>query len=302
MKFLDKLIESNKLEEFIQMKYNGVAVKDIALHFDVSMPTVYNTFKQINESKQVEPTKAEEQIQESIEGTSTNVLSEKETAYEKLYRNRKFVVGLKKQGKYNVEIARIMGVSDQDVFDFFDKRIKLTSQQIIEIKNHFTNGKTPEFLSEMYGANVETIKKICQQTIVKQENNNEVVEDVTCELDCIGKFYQLIHQIETKTEIVLQDEIKYEKRQQDLLHKLELEDYSDDSVLDFAKQMKEIRQKRRECKDFLQLVSPVTEFLKDETNAKPLKTLANLMGRVNNEAKKMGNRIYFMRTNEHSEE
>ena len=94
------------------------------------------------------------------------------------------------------------------------------------------------------------------------------------------------------------DESKIDKEIQDLLHKIEMEDCTEEESLRIIKRIKELRQERRTCKDYLSLVAPILEFLKDDANAKCLKTLANIAGRVNNKAKQMQNRIYFMRTRE----
>ena len=98
------------------------------------------------------------------------------------------------------------------------------------------------------------------------------------------------------------DESKIDKEIQDLLHKIEMEDCTEEESLKIIKRIKELRQERRTCKDYLTLVAPILEFLKDESNAKCLKTLANIAGRVNNKAKQLNNRIYFMRTREKDDE
>ena len=289
--FIEVLIERGQFGDFINDYAKGFKATQLASKYDVGVATVYRNIDKINQeiAKQKEQAKVEE-------------VKEVQTPYEKLYENRKYVVELKKQGLLNVEIAKIMGVSDQDVFDFFGKRVKLTPEQIREVKGLYDKGKSVDVIAQMYGANVETIKRICKVAVVKVDENTEVADDVMVDLDVIAKFHQWVHQIEIKASNINGEELKYERQQQDLLHRIEMEDHDDDEVLELARQIKEIRQKRRECKDFLQLVNPSIEFMNEEANAKPLRTLANLAGRVNNEAKKVGNRVYFLRTRESDSE
>lgn len=294
--FTDKLIEKGLFEKFLTMVQRGDKKEDIAKIFNTTRATVYKAIAKIKDQKE------EQEKIKIIEIAKAQPVVEVQTPYEKLYENRKYVVELKKQGLLNVEIAKIMGVSDQDVFDFFGKRVRLTPQQIREVKGLYDKGKSVDVIAQMYGANVETIKRICKVAVVKVNENTEVADDVMVDLDVITKFYQWVHQIEIKASNINDEELKYERQQQDLLHRIEMEDHEDEEVLELARQIKEIRQKRRECKDFLQLVNPIIEFMKEETNAKPLRTLANLAGRVNNEAKKVGNRVYFLRTRESDSE
>jgi transcriptional regulator len=274
------------------MVQRGDKKEDIAKVFNTSRMTVYKAVAKIKDQKE-----KQENIK-IVEMAKAQQVVEVQAPYDKLYGNRTYIVELKTRGLLNVEIAKMMNVSDQDVFDFFEKRVRLTPQQIKEVKGLYDKGKSVEVIAGMYKANVETIKKICKVTIINKDENTEVAEDIMADLDVITKFYQWVHQIEIKATNVNNEELKYEKQQQDLLHRIEMEDHEDDEILELARQIKEIRQKRRECKDFLQLVNPIIEFMKEEANAKPLRTLANLAGRVNNEAKKVGNRVYFLRTRE----
>lgn len=284
--FLDKLIAENRLAEFLQMVQDGESQQSIADFFGVAQPMVCRALKKIKEQQ----------------NTEEQPISPAKTPYEILYENRKEVVRLKREGKYNVEIAQIMGVSDKDVFDFFEKRVKLTPKQVKEIKLAVDEGKSLESIAQIYGTSTETIKGICKSTIVSTQETTEVQDETIADLDCIAKFWQFLHQVETKSTISAADESKIDKEIQDLLHKIEMEDCTEEESLRIIERIKELRQERRTCKDYLSLVAPILEFLKDDTNAKCLKTLANIAGRVNNKAKQMQNRIYFMRTREKDDE
>ena len=286
--FLDKLIQNNELSRFMQMRQDGKSQKEIAEAFNTTQPIVSQTLKRI----QAESNKGIE-IREDVEEPEIT-----KTPYQILYERRKEVVRLKREGKYNVEIAQIMGVSDKDVFDFFEKRVKLTPKQVKEIKIAYENGQAIDRIANNYGTSPQTIMGICKSTIVSTQEVTESQDEAITDLDCIAKFWQFLHQIETKSDISSQDESKIDKEIQDLLHKIEMEDCTEEESLRIIKRIKELRQERRTCKDYLSLVAPILEFLKDDANAKCLKTLVNIAGRVNNKAHQMQNRIYFMRTKE----
>lgn len=284
--FLEKLIESNRLGEFIQLRYDGKTQRQLAKLFGTSQSVISTTLNKIeNENK-----KKEEDLPEPLP-----------TPYEILYKNRRQVVALRKQGYLNVEIAKMMGVSDKDVFDFLDKRKKLTPQQIKEIKALYDKGKPVEYIANLYETSINTIKVLCKATLSSTTENTQVQDETITELDCISKFHQYLHQIETKAENVKNEETKIEGELQDLLHKIEIDDCSEEEGLEILKRIKVVRQHRRECKDFLLLVSPILELLKDDTIAKALKQLVNVCGRVNNKAHDLDNRIYFLRTKETAE-
>ena len=174
--------------------------------------------------------------------------------------------------------------------------MQLTSEQIKQIKMLYVNGRAIEDIAENFGASVETIKRICKSVIVNQEEDTSVAEQVTVDLDCISQFYNLIKQIEDKATNMEEDEEKTAKKIQDLLHIVEMEDCDDKKGLEILKEIKQLRLNRRENKDYLALVEPIRTFLNDEDNLKVLKNLVNIVGQVNNKARKAGNRVYFLRT------
>ena len=232
--------------------------------------------------------------------TKTKELSEPtKSAYDILYENRKQVVEWRKQGVYNVEIARRMGVTDRDVFEFFDKRTKLTPKQIKDIKVSFTNGKSVEAIAQQYNTHPETIKKICKATVVAEEETlNEGQEDIFVDLNCIKEFQQFLKQVEYKINWTTEEYNKVDKEISDIMHKIELENYSDADGMGMLAKIKELRQHRRECKDYLTLIQPLQNFLTEQKNADTLKMLTNIAGNINNKAKASQNRIYYLRTKE----
>ena len=286
--FLDKLIQENKLQEFIQKANDGMTYRKLAEEFDTSKSTIQTTLMKLKEqAPQIEETPAEEKKEPT------------KSAYDILYENRRQVVEWRKQGVYNVEIAKRMGVSDKDVFDFFDKRTKLTPKQIADIKKSYTNGKTIETISQQYNTHPETIKKICRAVVVAEEETlNEGQEDIFVDLNCIKEFQQFLKQVEYKINWTTEEHNKVDKEISDIMHKIELENYSDEDGMEMLAKIKELRQHRRECKDYLTLIQPLQNFLTEQKNADTLKMLTNIAGNINNKAKASQNRIYYLRTKE----
>lgn len=287
--FLDKLIETNKLSEFIQMANDGYTQRQIAEHFKIAQSTVNQTLSKIKEEPQ-------EQKHEEPERESANP---PKSAYDILYENRKQVVEWRRQGIYNVEIAKRMGVTDKDVFDFFDKRTKLTPKQIADIKKSYSNGKTIESIAQQYNTHPETIKKICRAVVIaEEETTNEGQEDIFVDLNCIKEFQHFLQQIDYKIKWTSNEYNKVDKEISDIMHKIELETYSDEDGIAMLAKIKELRQHRRECKDYLTLIQPLQNFLTEQKNADTLKMLTNIAGNINNKAKASQNRIYYLRTKE----
>ena len=303
--FLNELVEQNKLSEFIQKLNDGATYAELAKSYDTSIVTICNTMKRIKEqTPQSMELKVNNDMDDEpvvvIDTTKNNKKEEKplQTPYQILYANRKRVVELRKQGYYNVDIAKIFGVEDKDVFDFFDKRVKLTPEQYRDIKISYNRGKSIESLAQQYGVAVETIERMLKVVVASDTNTPNINENIATDLDCIPKFWQFIHNLDTKIAMATEEMNKCNGAIQDLMHKIEIEDCDDKESLEMVKKIKELRNQRRESKDFLELVEPFVEFLKDEDKAKTIKELANIAGRINNKAKQMNNRVYFMRTME----
>ena len=165
--FLEQITESGELATLIQMRYDGKTYKEIGDHFGVSNVTIWKAVKDIEAMKPSE--EPQEEVSEEIKVV--------ETPYDILYKNRKRVVQLKRQGMYNVEIAKIMGVSDQDVFDFFDKRARLSAEQIKQIRMLYDTGRSIEDIADNFGASVETIKRICKAVIVNKEEDTSASDE-----------------------------------------------------------------------------------------------------------------------------
>lgn len=95
-----------------------------------------------------------------------------------------------------------------------------------------------------------------------------------------------------------QDRIKYyEKYQNDIEHKIELDDslkYHDYAKL--AKELKEVRKNRRIAKDELDIIQPIVAYV--EKNRGAINQLKQTLGEVRKVEKYQENRVYYNRVRE----
>lgn len=86
---------------------------------------------------------------------------------------------------------------------------------------------------------------------------------------------------------------KYQRGQQDILHAFELTDLSDEELMEYTKELRELRMLRRQAKNFVETLEPLYQFsLKN-------KTLINNLKKVNSEIDKVktsvDSRKYYVR-------
>lgn len=290
---VDEFIENGKVADIIQMRYDNKTYQQIADAFGISTSTVIKIINKVETSKPNEPKENNTNIIEETPVDKCDV--QEESAYDKLYKNRKYVVSLKKQGFLKAEIAKMMGVSDQDVFDFFDKNIKLTPTQIRELKTKYEQGADIKTLADSVGANEESLKRLLKVTSINKYENTEVIKENQIDTDCIMEFSKYINAVEYKYKNMVTDEEKVQKEMQDILHKIEFNDYEEDRAVELINEVKELRGKRREIKDFLTLTKPLIDFLNTNDNARILKAFASIAGQIHNQAISKENRIYTSR-------
>jgi hypothetical protein len=84
-----------------------------------------------------------------------------------------------------------------------------------------------------------------------------------------------------------------EGEMQDILHKLELEELTDDEILQAGKRLKEVRKTRRLANDFVSLAEPLKKFL--DGHPQFIKKFSQLTGDVMAKERKLSNRIYTPR-------
>lgn len=81
---------------------------------------------------------------------------------------------------------------------------------------------------------------------------------------------------------------------QDILHALELEKQSYHQLAGLARELSQVRQKRRAAKDTVCRTEPVVAWL--EANRPVVKSLERLLGELRKVEKRLENRVYIPRT------
>ena len=93
------------------------------------------------------------------------------------------------------------------------------------------------------------------------------------------------------------DELKYcDDKTQDYLHELELVDHTYHERGRIAKELAELRQKRRAAKDRIELVTPVVNWSLQYKSS--IDALRRVLGDVRKIDEKQTNRMYFYRADE----
>jgi hypothetical protein len=88
---------------------------------------------------------------------------------------------------------------------------------------------------------------------------------------------------------------KLNKSQQDLLHKIELLDATEEELLQSAKDLQELQTIRRESKDFVELMGEFYKVAKQIEEAGYLKKLYQVVTDIDETIKRMENRSYKVR-------
>lgn len=80
---------------------------------------------------------------------------------------------------------------------------------------------------------------------------------------------------------------------QDYLHSLELDSLDYKSRAKLATQLAKCRQKRRESKDMVEILSPAVDFLESDKGELFIRQLQEVLGKVRKEETRHQNRIYI---------
>lgn len=89
------------------------------------------------------------------------------------------------------------------------------------------------------------------------------------------------------------EEDTYERETQDILHALELAELDDDQILEIGKELQLLRQKRRNAKDFMELVAPL--FAYSVKNRPVIKELSQILSEMEQIMNSWENRRYTAR-------
>lgn len=110
----------------------------------------------------------------------------------------------------------------------------------------------------------------------------------------ISGFLDFMRESMMEYEIARTRQADADNENQDLLHRLELHDDSYHDMARISKELKRVRQERRNAKDTISELEPVRKW--SEENAKALKSLEQLLGAVRKAEKATQNRFYTERT------
>ena len=110
----------------------------------------------------------------------------------------------------------------------------------------------------------------------------------------ISGFLDFMRESMMEYEIARTRQADADNETQDILHRLELHDDSYHDMARISKELKRVRQERRNAKDTISELEPVRKW--SEENAKALKSLEQLLGAVRKAEKATQNRFYTERT------
>lgn len=95
---------------------------------------------------------------------------------------------------------------------------------------------------------------------------------------------------------------KMDRLTQDYLHKLELDDLNYKDRAKIATQIAKCRCRRRECKDTVEVLEPLIQFLKSDKGKNLFNLLRETLGKTRKVEERMETRTYFPRVLQKSEE
>ena len=110
----------------------------------------------------------------------------------------------------------------------------------------------------------------------------------------ISGFLDFMRESMMEYEIARTRQVDADNETQYLLHRLELHDDSYHDMARISKELKRVRQERRNAKDTISELEPVRKW--SEENARTLKSLEQMLGAVRKAEKATQNRLYTDRT------
>lgn len=171
-----------------------------------------------------------------------------------------------------------------------------------------SQGVEPQQIADEYGVSVKSIEAILSKNKVlttspqvmakAKEKQDEEIETELYDPAVCKDFIKFINNIQTRCQYYNDDLQGFDSTRNDIYHKLEMCDLSQDEQLELLNQIKEKSVERRKIKDFIEVTRPIIEFLNDEDNKKVLQAFGNVVGMTMNNLKKLDTRVYFLREEE----
>ncbi len=111
----------------------------------------------------------------------------------------------------------------------------------------------------------------------------------------IEDFLAFLREAEQEHNIAAADEKETDDATQDILHAVEFGTYNHRKTASLAKKLREVRRKRRQAKETVEISAPVIEWLQENGNT--VKSLERLLGEVRKAERRVQGRVYSPRTN-----
>lgn len=87
-----------------------------------------------------------------------------------------------------------------------------------------------------------------------------------------------------------------DRKQQDILHEMELMDHKYHDLAKLAVELKKVRDRRRIAKNAIELLGPITKWRQEQSG--PLTKLSNVIGVMRKTEEKQKNVIYYRRSDD----
>lgn len=110
----------------------------------------------------------------------------------------------------------------------------------------------------------------------------------------LEKFLNFLRETQMKYQVAVAKEMDADEETQDILHRLELNEDTDEDIMKIVKIVKDVRRERREAKDTKIHAEPIIRWIKE--NEKVIKTLELVLGDVRKAEKRTENRYYIPKT------
>lgn len=120
-------------------------------------------------------------------------------------------------------------------------------------------------------------------------------EKPPCFSETISAFCKLMENAKTDYSWCHDEVNRLDKLTQDYLHKLELGELDYRGRAKVATAMAQCRRQRRECKDTVEILEPLIQFLDSERGKNLMNLMREVLGKTRKVEKSMENRTYFPR-------
>lgn len=121
------------------------------------------------------------------------------------------------------------------------------------------------------------------------------MEDNRPVTETISSFLKLMNDIEKQFNAAASEVQKYDLLEQDLLHKLELQQLNAVQLMQLIKNLKQCRTERRHYKDRIETLAPIREFAMNPLNKKTIHNMQEMLGSVRAKERTLTNRRYIPR-------